>query len=120
MKKEMPPKFMMIYLCSSCGLESGCTEKDKPFCYYCNARTSMKLISKKELTPEVMAARLKKVTDSMLSNIQSAFETMTEEDKKLFSEDVDPEKEMLLLLDKVKKLKDDIQSLELKVQEDNM
>jgi len=118
MKKEMPPKFMMIYLCSSCGLESGYTENDKPVCRYCDATTSMKLISKQELTPEVMAARLKKVTDNMLFNLQSAFESMTEDDKKLFPQDKDAEKEMLLLLDKAKKFKDDVQSLELKKQED--
>jgi len=117
MKKEIPPKFMLIYLCASCGLESGFTEQDNPVCRYCDKKTKMELISKQELSTEVMAARLKTVTDRMFSNLQSAFESMTEEDKELFSEELDPEKEMLLLLDKVKKLKDDIQSLELKAPE---
>jgi len=118
MKKEMKPKFMMIYLCSSCGLESGYTENDKPVCRYCETKTRMELISKQELSPQVMAARLKTVTDNMLSNLVSAFESMTEEDKKLFPPDSDPEKEMLLLLDKAKKFKENVQSLELKEPED--
>jgi hypothetical protein len=39
---------------------------------------------------------------------------MTEEDKKQFPEGVDPEKEILLLLEKAKKFKEKVQSLELK------
>src|SRR5688572_24732056 len=119
MSMKSRPKFMLIYLCDSCRLESGYTEQDHPVCRYCNEKTNMELISKQKLTAEVMAARLKKVTDSMFSNLVSAFESMTEEDKKHFSEDVDPEKEMLLLLDQVKKLKDDVQALELKEPVDN-
>jgi hypothetical protein len=46
MKKA--PKFMMIYQCSVCNLDSGMTEEDKPHCYYCDEETEMKLISNKK------------------------------------------------------------------------
>jgi len=114
MNKKSKPEFMIIYLCSKCNLDSGYTEHEKPICRYCEEKTEMTMISKEKLTPEVMAARLKLVTDRMFSNLVSAFESMTEEDKKLISQDEDGEKEMLLLLDKTKKLKDKIQALELK------
>ena len=68
----------------------------------------MKLVSKQEITPEVMAARLKTLTNSMFSNLQMAFETMTDEDKARFPKGEDPEKQMLLLLAKAKKLKEKI------------
>jgi hypothetical protein len=118
MSKKSKPEFMIIYQCAECNLESGYTELDKPVCRYCDTKTVMTIISKEKLTAEVMAARLKKVTDSMVSNLVSAFESMTENDKKLFSDGDDPEKEMLLLLEKAKKFKDDVQALELKDQQE--
>ena len=119
MNKRPKPEFMIIYMCAECHQDSGFTELDRPICRYCDTKTEMTLVSKVKITPEVMAARLKTVTDRMFSNLQSAFESMTDEDKKHFSPDEDPEKEMLLLLDKAKKLKDDIQSLELKAPEES-
>ena len=109
---------MIVYLCTSCGLESGYTEQDRPECRYCETKTTMTLVSKQELSPEVMAARLKTVTDNMMANLVSAFESMTDEDKKYLSEDEDPEKEMLLLLEKAKKFREDVQALELKAPEE--
>ena len=111
MKKK--PEFMMIHQCSKCGMESGCTEQDTAVCYYCDEKTEMKLIFKQEITPELIEQRLKKLSESMLTNLQSAFELMTEEDKACFNEGVDPEKEMLLLLDRTKKYKDTIVNLTL-------
>ncbi len=105
---------MVIYQCLNCGKESGYTELDSPKCRYCGFNTSMVEISRKKFTAEVMAARLKQLTDSMFKNLQSAFEVMTDEDKKHFPDDMDPEKEMLLLLEKAKKLKENVQNLELK------
>jgi len=112
--KKKKPRFMMIYRCASCGMDSGFTEKEKPVCRYCDVKKDMTLISKKEITPEVMAERLKELSDRMFSNLRSAFESMTEEDKVAFPEDEDPEKMMLTLLAKAKKFKEDVEKLELK------
>ena len=112
MKKK--PQYMMIYKCSACGKDSGYSDNDTAACRYCDEKTVMTLVSREEITAEVMAARLKTLTDSMFSNLHSAFESMTEEDKANFPADKDAEKEMLLLLAKAKSLKEKIQSLELK------
>src|SRR5687767_4681741 len=74
MSKRSKPEFMIIYMCAECHQDSGFTEHDKPICRYCDSKTEMTLISKVKITPEVMAERLKTVTDRMFSNLQSAFE----------------------------------------------
>ena len=81
-------------------------------CRYCDEPTEMKLISKEKITPDLIEKRLKASTERMLSNLQSAFESMTEEDKAAFG-DQDAEKEMLLLLAKAKELKEKITQLKL-------
>jgi hypothetical protein len=53
----------------------------------------------------------------MLSNLQSAFENMTEDDKALIADGEDPEKQMLLLLAKTKSLKENIQSIQITSEE---
>jgi len=70
-------------------------------------------ISTQELTPEVMAARLKAVTDSMMKNMEAAFDSMTEEDKASMG-DKDAEGEMLKLLARIQKFKDQVQQLKLR------
>jgi len=112
--KKPQPRCMMIYRCEACKMDSGFTENEKPFCRYCDDKTEMKLISNKEITPEVMAQRLKELSDRMFSSILSVFEGMSEEDKAAFPEDEDPEKMMLELLAKAKKFKEDIQKIKLK------
>lgn len=113
--KNQKPEYLVVYSCSACGQESGMTEKETPRCNCCDATDGLKEISRQEITPEVMEARLKKVTENMFDNLLAAYESLSEEDKKnYFSEDTDAEKEMLLLLDQAKKFKDKIQSLEFK------
>lgn len=111
--KKKKPRFMMTYLCASCNMDSAVTENDQPFCRYCDKKTKMTLISKKEITPEVIADRLKTVTDRMFNNIRSAYESMTEEEKAPIG-DIDPEKMMFDALARAKKFKEDIQNLRLK------
>ena len=105
---------MIIYQCSNCKMDTGLTELQEPVCRYCENPGEMKLISKEKITPEVMANRLKKIADRMFSNLQSAFENMTDEDKANFPGEEDAEKQMYLLLDKTKKFKEKIHALELK------
>lgn len=104
---------MVIYRCKACKLESGYTELDVPKCRYCEEETSMELISKQELTPEVMADRLKAVSDSMMKNLESAYQSMPD-DKDLMGDDKDAEEEMLKLLAMMQKLRNQIHNLELK------
>lgn len=103
----------MTYLCASCNMDSAVTENDRPFCRYCDKKTEMTLVSKKIVTPEVIADRLRTVTDRMFNNMRSAYESMTEEEKMPIG-DTDPEKMMLNALARVKKFKEDIQNLRLK------
>ena len=75
----------MIYRCIKCGLESGYTELDAPSCRYCDESTEMTLISKDPLTPELMANRLKTLADNMMKNLESAYETFSDEEKQMLA-----------------------------------
>lgn len=119
MEAEKPkPRYMVIYRCNSCNQESGFTELDEPVCRYCDANGSMGLVSKKELTAEVMAARLKEVSDNMMKNLESAFQVLPDLDKDALGENTDHEGEMLKLLARVQKFRDQIQKLELRDPDD--
>jgi hypothetical protein len=107
------PKYMVIYSCSDCGHESGFTELDKPVCRACEG-TNVSLISRKEITSEVMAERLKVTTDNMMKNLQMAFEQLGTVEGNPFGDDKDAEAEFLKLMARAKKLRDDVQGLELK------
>jgi DNA-directed RNA polymerase subunit RPC12/RpoP len=108
------PQYMIIYKCEACGQESGFTELDSPQCRYCKSEEHMVVVSKQELTPEVMAARLKAVTDNMMKNMESAFQTLPEQPKDVLGENVDSEAEMLRLMARMQKLRDQLQNLDLK------
>lgn len=112
--EDKKPEFMMIYKCSSCGMDSGMTEGEQPVCHYCDKETTIELISKQKITPELMAERLKLLSERMFNNLKMAFENMSEEDKKAFPQGVDAEQQMLLLLAKAKKLKEGVQEMKLK------
>lgn len=114
---KQKPQYMVIYRCKTCTLESGYTEQDVPKCRYCDEETSMELISKQELTPEVMAARLKAVSDNMMKNLESAYQSMPD-DQNLLGDDKDAEGEMLKLLAMMQKLRDQIQNLKLENPDD--
>ncbi len=58
-----------------------------------------------------MAARLKEVTDRMMSNLISAYEELPKVQDNIVSEGKDAETEMLKLMDKAKKLKDKVEQL---------
>lgn len=116
--KKPKPRYMVIYRCNSCKQESGFTELDEPACRYCDAKGSMELVSKKELTPEVMAARLKEVSDNMMKNLESAFQVMPDLEKDVLGDNTDAEEEMLKLLARVQKFRDQIQKLELRDPDD--
>jgi hypothetical protein len=108
------PLFMRIYKCNSCSQESGFTELDEPICRYCDAKDSLVLISEQELTAEVMAIRLKEVADKMMNNMKSAFDAMDDSAKDAFGEGKDTEEEMLKLLARIQRFRDQIHNLELK------
>lgn len=112
--KKGKPKFMILYRCNECGKDSGWTELDVPKCRFCDYETTLFEVSKKEITAEVMAERMRTLADSIMNNLRSAYESMSEEDKKSNDPNFDPEKEMLLLLEKAKKFREDIHKLELK------
>ena len=58
-----------------------------------------------------MEERIKALSESMLSNLQRAFENMTDNERGKFPEGQDAEREMLALLAKVKNLKDKIDGI---------
>jgi hypothetical protein len=115
--EKQKPQFMIVYKCSACGQESGYTELDKPSCRFCEAEDSLEIVSKKELTPEVMAERLKAVTDNMMKNIESAYQTLPDFEKGEMG-DKDPEEELLKLMAKMQKFREQVQNLKLKASDE--
>jgi predicted ATP-dependent serine protease len=112
------PKFLITYKCNSCGQESNFAETQEARCHYCNNSTGLTEVNRQPITAELMEAQLKASVQRMFSNLQSAFESMTDEDKAAFG-DKDAEKEMLLLLAKAKQFKENIDQLNLKEPEED-
>lgn len=103
MKSE--PKFMIIYLCSNCGLDFGRHELEAPVCFNCGAAEDHTVISRQELTPEVIAERVKLTSNRMYENLQKAWDTRPDE----IRNDPKKEKEFIELLKQAKELRDKTQ-----------
>jgi hypothetical protein len=113
-KKKSLPKYLIVYLCQSCGQDCGYTEREDPKCRFCGKTTGLTVISKKRITRKVMMARLKEVTDRMMSNLVSAYEGLPKYDENIVAEGKDAETELLRIMDKAKKLRDTVHGLDLK------
>lgn len=117
--EDRKPLYMIIYKCSACGQESGFTELDSPRCRYCDSKEHLEVISKQELTAQVIAARLKATSDNMMKNMENAFQSLPDLDKDVLGKNVDPEEELLKLMAQMQKLRDRIQDLKLKNSEED-
>ena len=106
------PKYMVIYKCDACGHDSGYTELDKARCRFCG-KSSMTEVTRNEITPEVIAARLKTTTDNMMKNLESAFEELTKMDDNSFGDDKDAQTEFLKLMARAQQLRENVQALKL-------
>lgn len=96
---------MLTYYCSRCKIDSAMTELDKPHCFYCGKGDKVKLIKKEKITPEVMAKRLKVVSDRMITNLKKAYFAGKKEDP-----DFDEDK-LFEILEKADKLKKGIKKI---------
>ncbi len=106
------PDFLITYQCPQCGEQSSFADAQTPTCNFCENGEGLIEVERQKITPELMEQQLKASAERMFSNLQAAFENMTEEDKAAFG-DKDAEQEMLLLLARAKKFKDDIDKLKL-------
>jgi hypothetical protein len=113
-KKKSPPKYLIIYACGFCGQDCGYTEREKPKCRFCGKRTGLTVVSKQLITPEVMTARLKTVTDRMMDSLIGAYEELPKAGENMVAEGKDSETELLKLLEKAKQLRDKVQGLKLR------
>lgn len=111
--EKKKPEYLIVYKCPKCGEQSSLADEQRPKCHYCDNREGLVEIERKKITAEVMEQQLKASAQRMFSNLQAAFESMTEEDKAAFG-DKDAEQEMLLLLARAKKFKEEIDKLNLK------
>lgn len=103
------PQFMITYQCGQCGMDFAIGELQKPKCFYCEATENHTVIKKQKLTPEVMAERLKLVTDRMMENLKKAYEVKPD--------DMD-EEELLETMGKAKDLRDRVQKMKFKEPEE--
>ena len=108
------PKYILVYSCQICGIESGYTELDKPLCRYCDKETPLTLVSKEKLTIEAIAKRLSAVADNLTLNLKKGYDSIPEELKKDATEEFDAEKELLKVMAKAKSLQERLHNLELK------
>jgi hypothetical protein len=113
----MKAKYMIIYRCPVCDTDSGCTENDKPNCRYCKNITNLELVSKEEINREVLMKRLQQLSSNVLKNLQSAYESMNEEDNAAFPRE-DAEQQLFVLLAKAKKFRDEIRHVQMKNSEE--
>lgn len=112
-RKRSIPEYLIVYKCERCGQDCGYTEKEKPRCRFCGNKENLTVISKQRITAEVMAARLKEVTDRMMSSLIGAYEQLPKAGENIVAEGKDAETEMLKLMEKAKNLKDKLDSLDL-------
>lgn len=101
---------MVTYVCNKCGQDFARTELDKPVCFYCEAEGDCEIVNKQEITPEIIAERLKLVNERMMENLKKAYMNKpdgVDEDELL--EVMSKAKELCQETDKVweKKLKED-------------
>lgn len=111
-KKKPSPKYLIIYMCHSCGQDCGYTEREKPKCRYCGNTKELTVVSKQRLTRKVMMTRLKEVSGRMMSKLVSAYEGLPKSDENVVAEGKDAEAELLRLMDKVKKFRDKVHGLD--------
>jgi DNA-directed RNA polymerase subunit RPC12/RpoP len=104
--------YLITYRCNLCGNDSSFSESDEASCRYCDTPSIMTMISKQEATPQLMEERIKALSESMLSNLQQAYQNLSAEDMANFPAEKDPEKELLLLLAKLKNLKEKIDGIQ--------
>lgn len=78
-RKEQKPKEMVIYLCSHCNMDSGRSNLESPFCYYCERSDSLVEICREPLTPDVMANRIEECANRMMENLRNAYDIKKED-----------------------------------------
>ncbi|HEX8060985.1 MAG TPA: hypothetical protein VF473_08620 [Cyclobacteriaceae bacterium] len=110
--KKSLPRYLIIYVCQSCGQDCGYTEREKPKCRFCGNTSGLTVVSKQRITKEVMMARLKEVTDRMMSSLISAYEGLPKYEENIVAEGKDAEAELLRIMERVKKLRDKVQALD--------
>ena len=77
-KVEGKPQWMIIYDCAQCEMDVGLTELQIPQCLACGS-TDLIERERKELTPQVMADRMKLSADRMYENLQKAYDARPED-----------------------------------------
>lgn len=113
-KKKTPPKYLIIYKCGSCGHDSAYTDREKPRCRSCDRPDKLIIISRQEITPEVVVTRLKAVADKIMTNLTQAYEELPNTTGNIVAEGKDAEFEILRLMDRAKKLRDKLYQIDLK------
>ena len=111
------PQFLVTYLCSSCGMESGLADIEEPQCHYCDATTGLTVISNERITPEIMAARLKKSTDNMMHALERAYELLPK-DQLTDEPNEEEEARLLEIMAEAQALRDHIRRVQLREEEE--
>lgn len=66
------PQWMITYMCPRCQMDSGRTELDGPYCFFCDRTDGLTELKREKLTKEILFARMKRSTDRMVKNLQKA------------------------------------------------
>jgi hypothetical protein len=107
---------VQLYKCNNCNIDTAFIgEQNKISCPYCYSSSKMELIKQEPLSPEFLIERINLLADRTHENLKMAFNSMTEDEKNIVCENGnDLEKEVLLILEKVKKFQNSVSEIKLK------
>jgi hypothetical protein len=109
------PQWLIIYMCSRCGIDSGRTDLDGLYCFMCQKSDKAQEIGREKFTPEALFRRMATSTNRMVENLQEAHGMQQNE----WPENVDEEMMLLKILGHGKDLQEEINKLQKKSQEKN-
>lgn len=99
------PRWMITYFCPRCSMDSGRTELDGPYCFFCQRTDGLTELKREPMSPEAVFERIKRSADRMVDNLRKAHGIAEEDWPK-------NEKEEMMLLEALAKGQDLQKSLE--------
>ena len=63
---------MVTYFCPRCSMDSGRTELDGPYCYFCERTDGLTELKREPMSREALFNRMKLSADRMMDNLRKA------------------------------------------------
>ncbi|MDO8511889.1 MAG: hypothetical protein Q7S57_01340 [bacterium] len=104
-KNTKMPETIITYRCEGCGetVMTSDDQEDEAECFACGTGDFLKELKREPITPELIAVGMKKSAESIVTNLQKAYEA-----GKTAGFEKDEEEEMLQALAKAKEMRDSV------------